>query len=112
MVSPLPLPTVAVIFAALTGLIYGVLYTNSGYQALFLQGPLGYSPLGAALIGIPTGILLTVLSTRVGTLSGRYGVRPFLVAGLHAHGPSRPELLQIELSAAARAAERPTEAEE
>ncbi|HYK94900.1 MAG TPA: MFS transporter [Candidatus Dormibacteraeota bacterium] len=64
-----------------TVLIYGVLYTNSGYQALFLQGPLGYSPLGAALIGLPTGILLTFLSTRVGTLSGRYGVRPFLVAG-------------------------------
>jgi hypothetical protein len=64
-----------------TVLIYGVLYTNSGYQALFLQGTLGYSPLGAALIGIPTGILLTFLSTRVGTLSGRYGVRPFLVAG-------------------------------
>ena len=56
-----------------TVLIYGVLYTNSGYQALFLQGTLGYSPLGAALIGIPTGTLLTFLSTRVGTLSGRYG---------------------------------------
>ena len=64
-----------------TVLIYGVLYTNSTFQALFLQGTLAYSPLGAALIGLPTGILLTFLSTRVGTLSGRYGVRPFLVAG-------------------------------
>lgn len=64
-----------------TLLIYGALYTNAGFQALFLQGTLGYTPLGAALIGLPTGILLTLLSTRIGTLSGRRGVRPFLVIG-------------------------------
>jgi hypothetical protein len=33
------------------------------------------------MIGLPTGILLTVLSTRIGTLAGRLGPRPFLVAG-------------------------------
>jgi EmrB/QacA subfamily drug resistance transporter len=64
-----------------TLLIYGALYTNAGFQALFLQGTLGYTPLGAALIGLPTGILLTLLSTRIGTLSGRLGVRRFLVLG-------------------------------
>lgn len=64
-----------------TLLIYGVLYAGAGFQALFLQGALGYTPLGASLIGLPTGILLTLLSTRVGTLSGRLGVRPFMVAG-------------------------------
>ena len=64
-----------------TLLIYGVLYANAGFQALFLQGTLGYTPLGASLIGLPTGILLALLSTRVGTLSGRLGVRPFMVAG-------------------------------
>jgi EmrB/QacA subfamily drug resistance transporter len=64
-----------------TLLIYGVLYANLGFQALFLQGTLGYTPLGASLMSLPTGILLTTLSTRVGTLSGRFGVRPFLVAG-------------------------------
>ena len=64
-----------------TLLIYGALYTNAGFQALFLQGTLRYTPLGAALIGIPTGILLTILSTRIGTLSGRLGVRRFLVIG-------------------------------
>lgn len=64
-----------------TLLVYGALYANFGFQALFLQGTLGYSPLGAAIIGLPTGILLTLLSTRVGGLSGRFGVRPFLVAG-------------------------------
>jgi EmrB/QacA subfamily drug resistance transporter len=64
-----------------TLLIYGALYTNFGFQALFLQGTLGYSPLGAAIVGLPSGILLTFLSARVGTLAGRRGVRPFLVAG-------------------------------
>ncbi len=71
-------------FAAInlsTLLIYGALYTNFTFQALFLQGTIGYSPLGAALIGLPTGILLTVLSTRVGTIAGRLGARRFLVAG-------------------------------
>jgi EmrB/QacA subfamily drug resistance transporter len=64
-----------------TLLIYGALYTTFGFQALFLQGTLGYSPLGAAIVGLPGGILLTLLSARVGALSGRLGVRPFLVAG-------------------------------
>ena len=64
-----------------TLLIYGALYANFGFQSLFLQSTLGYSPLGAALVGVPTGILLTLLSARVGGLSGRYGVRRFLVAG-------------------------------
>lgn len=71
-------------FAAInlsTLLIYGALYTTFGFQSLFLQGTLGYSPLGAAIIGLPGGILLTFLSARVGTLSGRIGVRPFLVGG-------------------------------
>jgi EmrB/QacA subfamily drug resistance transporter len=64
-----------------TLLIYGALYTNFGFQSLFLQGTLGYSPLGAAIVGLPSGILLTFLSARVGTLSGRLGARPFMVAG-------------------------------
>jgi EmrB/QacA subfamily drug resistance transporter len=64
-----------------TFLIYGALYASSGFQALFLQGTLGYSPLGAALVSLPSGILLTLLSTRIGSIAGRVGVRPFLVAG-------------------------------
>ena len=64
-----------------TFLIYGALYANAGFQALFLQSVLGYSPLGAAVIGLPTGILLTIFSARVGTLSGRVGVWPFMVGG-------------------------------
>ena len=71
-------------FAAInlsTLLIYGALYTNFAFQSLFLQGTLGYSPLGAAIVGLPSGIMLTFLSARVGSLSGRLGVRPFLIAG-------------------------------
>jgi EmrB/QacA subfamily drug resistance transporter len=64
-----------------TLLIYGALYASGGFQALFLQNTLGYTPLGAAIVGLPTGILLTLLSTRIGSLSGRLGVRPFLVVG-------------------------------
>jgi EmrB/QacA subfamily drug resistance transporter len=64
-----------------TLLIYGALYANAGFQALFLQGVLGYTALGAAVVGLPTGILLTILSPRVGGLSGRVGVRPFMAIG-------------------------------
>jgi EmrB/QacA subfamily drug resistance transporter len=64
-----------------TLLIYGALYVTFGFQSLFVQGVLGYSALGAALTGLPTGLLLTVLSTRVGTVAGRIGARRFLVAG-------------------------------
>ncbi len=64
-----------------TFFIYGALYVTISYQALLLQGVLGYTALGAGAIGIPVGILLSVLSTRVGTLAGRLGARRFLVGG-------------------------------
>lgn len=64
-----------------TLLIYGAFYASFLFQALFLQGTLGYTPLAAAIVGLPTGILLATLSTRVGTIAGRIGVRPFLIAG-------------------------------
>jgi EmrB/QacA subfamily drug resistance transporter len=64
-----------------TLLIYGALYTTFTFQGLFLQGVLGYSATAAGVVGLPTGILLTVLSTRVGALAGRLGARPFLAIG-------------------------------
>jgi EmrB/QacA subfamily drug resistance transporter len=64
-----------------TLLIYGALYANAGFQALFLQGVLGYSALGAAVIGLPTGVMLALLSPRVGAASGRIGARTFLSIG-------------------------------
>jgi EmrB/QacA subfamily drug resistance transporter len=64
-----------------TFFIYGALYVTVSYQALILQNVLGYTALGAGAIGIPTGILISLLSTRVGTLAGRFGARRFLVGG-------------------------------
>jgi EmrB/QacA subfamily drug resistance transporter len=64
-----------------TLLIYGALYTLIYVQGLFLQGVIGYSATAAGVIGLPTGILLTLLSARIGSLAGRYGARRFLVAG-------------------------------
>jgi hypothetical protein len=64
-----------------TFLIYGALYVTLVMQSLFLQGVLGYTALGASAIGLPIGIMLSLGSTRVGTLAGRLGPRRFLIIG-------------------------------
>ena len=64
-----------------TLLIYGALYVYGYLQAVFVQGTLGYTALGAGLIGLPISILLTFLSTSVGTIAGRYGPRWFMTIG-------------------------------
>lgn len=64
-----------------TFLIYGALYVTHSVQSLFIQGVLGYTALGAALVGLPAGLLLTFGSTRAGTVAARMGPRRFLVAG-------------------------------
>jgi EmrB/QacA subfamily drug resistance transporter len=64
-----------------TFLIYGALYTSSFLQSVYLQGVLGYTALGAAAISLPSGILLTLFSTRVGVVAARIGAWPFLVVG-------------------------------
>src|SRR5262245_46313069 len=64
-----------------TFFIYGALYVTSFYNAVILQGVLGYTALAAGLIGLPNGILLVLLSTRIGTIAGRMGSRRFLVIG-------------------------------
>jgi hypothetical protein len=64
-----------------TFLIYGALYVSFSYTALLYQGTLGYSATGAAIIGLPAGILLATVSARVGAMTSRFGSRVFLVAG-------------------------------
>lgn len=64
-----------------TLLIYGALYVTFYYLALFQQGTLGYSAAAAGLAGVPGGVLLTLLSTRFGSLAGRLGPRRFMAAG-------------------------------
>jgi len=72
-----------------TFFIYGGLYVTFFYQAVVLQGVLGYTALGAGAVGLPIGVMLALLSTRVGTLAGRLGSRRFLVLG--------PSLMAIAL---------------
>jgi EmrB/QacA subfamily drug resistance transporter len=64
-----------------TFFIYGALYVTFINQAIVLQGVLGYTALGAGAVGIPVGVMLSVLSTRIGTLSARLGARRFMVGG-------------------------------
>ena len=64
-----------------TLLIYGALYSAGYFSYLFLQGVLGYTPLAAGLLSLPTGLILTLFSTRVGAVAARRGARAFLVAG-------------------------------
>ncbi|HEX5451290.1 MAG TPA: MFS transporter, partial [Candidatus Limnocylindrales bacterium] len=64
-----------------TFFIYGGLYVTFFYQAVVLQGVLGYTALGAGLVGLPSGLMLALLSTRIGTVAGRIGSRRFLIAG-------------------------------
>jgi EmrB/QacA subfamily drug resistance transporter len=64
-----------------TFLIYGALYVSFAFQGLFFQGTLGYTALAAGAAEVPVGILLALFSAKVGALCGRFGVRPFLVAG-------------------------------
>jgi EmrB/QacA subfamily drug resistance transporter len=64
-----------------TFFIYGALYVTFSYQGILLQNVLGYTALAAGAVGIPVGICLTLLSTRVGAMAGRLGARRFLVVG-------------------------------
>ncbi|MCA1571813.1 MAG: MFS transporter [Chloroflexi bacterium] len=64
-----------------TFVIYGALYVTLAFQPLFLQGTLGYSPLGAGAIGIPIALMLTFLSTPAGQFSARFGPRLFMTVG-------------------------------
>ena len=64
-----------------TMMIYGALYCYGSFQAIFLQGALGYSALASGLVGVPTAIFLAVISTQAGTLAARIGPRIFMTVG-------------------------------
>jgi EmrB/QacA subfamily drug resistance transporter len=64
-----------------TFLIYGALYVVFSYQALFLQGALGYSALASGLAGLPISLALAFLSTTFGRLAGTRGPRWFMAVG-------------------------------
>jgi len=64
-----------------TFFIYGGLYVTMSYQGILLQNVLGYTALAAGAVGLPVGLCLTLLSTRIGTVAARIGARRFLVVG-------------------------------
>lgn len=64
-----------------TLLIYGALYAYSSFQAIFLQGTLGYTAAGSGMAGVPVSIGLITLSTRFGRLAGERGPRLFMSVG-------------------------------
>ena len=64
-----------------TLLIYGALYMTFSYLGLLLQGVLGYSATAAGAAGVPTSILLTLFSARVGRFAGTRDPRLFLTVG-------------------------------
>jgi EmrB/QacA subfamily drug resistance transporter len=64
-----------------TLLVYGALYMSFTFQSLFLQAILGYTPLAAGAAGLPSSVMLVLLSNPAGRLAGSLGARPFLVAG-------------------------------
>lgn len=56
------------------------------FMAQFLQAGLGYGPLAAGLGLVPWGLTTAVVPQLAGRLVGRFGERPFIVAGLGLHG--------------------------
>ncbi len=64
-----------------TFLIYGALYVVFAYQAIFLQGTLGYTAMASGLAGLPISLALAFLSTTFGHLAGRRGPRWFMAIG-------------------------------
>jgi MFS family permease len=67
------------------------------FMAQYLQAGLGYGPLAAGLGLAPWGLTTAVVPQVAGRLTGRFGERPFIVAGLGAHAVA---MLWIALVAA------------
>nr|WP_241744573.1 MFS transporter [Cellulosimicrobium arenosum] len=61
--------------------IYGALYFGGFVVTLFLQQVAGYSATAAGLAQIPITLVMLALSSRFGTLAGRYGPRLFMTLG-------------------------------
>ena len=64
-----------------TLLVYAGLSAMFFFLTIFLQTVAGYSALKSGLAGLPTTILLFLLSSRIGALAGRFGPRLFMGVG-------------------------------
>ncbi|GAA4734627.1 MFS transporter [Isoptericola chiayiensis] len=61
--------------------VYGALAFGGFVLTLFLQQVAGYSATAAGVAQLPTTLAMLALSTRFGTLAGRYGARWFMTVG-------------------------------
>ena len=66
---------------AATAAIYGALGFGGFVVTLFLQQVAGYPATAAGLAQLPATLAMLTLSTRFGTLAGRYGPRLFMTVG-------------------------------
>ncbi|MGC5170655.1 MFS transporter [Microbacterium sp. DT81.1] len=66
---------------AATLFIYGALALNGFVVGVYLQQGAGLAATAAGLASLPTTILLILLSSRVGTLAGKWGPRLFMTIG-------------------------------
>ena len=66
---------------AATLFIYGALSLNGFVVGVYLQQGAGLSATAAGLASLPTTILLILLSSRAGTLAGKWGPRLFMTFG-------------------------------
>jgi EmrB/QacA subfamily drug resistance transporter len=64
-----------------TLLIYGALYCLSAFQAIYLQGAIGYTAAASGFAGIPISIALVFFSRTFGRLAGVHGPRLFMAVG-------------------------------
>ncbi|WP_103663372.1 MFS transporter [Microbacterium sp. CJ77] len=64
-----------------TAFVYGALSLNGFVVGVYLQQGAGLSATLAGLASLPGTVLLILLSSRVGALSGRFGPRLFMTAG-------------------------------
>ncbi|MCK0117722.1 MFS transporter [Isoptericola sp. S6320L] len=64
-----------------TAAVYGALAFGGFVLTLFLQQVAGYSATAAGVAQLPITFAMLALSTRFGTLAGRYGARWFMTVG-------------------------------
>ncbi len=64
-----------------TLLIYGALYCLSAFQAIYLQGAIGYTAAASGFAGIPISVALVFFSRTFGRLAGVRGPRLFMAVG-------------------------------
>ena len=64
-----------------TLLIYGALYCLSAFQAIYLQGAIGYTAAASGFAGIPISVALVFFSRTFGRLAGVHGPRLFMAVG-------------------------------